>query len=150
MSLEQAFSVAGMCAMAGWLALLFSPSGWIRPRILVLPIAFGLGTLYVALIGAFWTQTNGGFDSLADVAALFEHPGPLLAGWVHYLAFDLLVGLWEREEAQRIGLSRLLLAPCLLLTFMFGPAGWLAFLALRHYRLQTGGEPEALRPTLPA
>jgi hypothetical protein len=93
--------------------------------------------LYAGLIGAFWTSGEGDFGSLAGVAKLFEHPGLLLAGWVHYLAFDLLVGVWEREETQRIGLSRWLLAPCLALTFMLGPLGWLAFMAVRSFRLRT-------------
>jgi hypothetical protein len=80
----------------------------------------------------FWVRADGGFGSLDAVARLFEHRGVLLAGWVHYLAFDLLVGVWERDEAQRLGVPQLLLVPCLLLTFLFGPLGWLAFLAVRH------------------
>ena len=66
------------------------------------------------------------------MASLFETRGLLLAGWVHYLAFDLFVGTWERDESLRIGLSRWFLIPCLFLTFMFGPAGWLAFVAARR------------------
>ena len=62
----------------------------------------------------------------------------LLAGWVHYLAFDLLVGTWEREEAAAIGLSRWLLLPCLGLTLMFGPVGWLLFMAMRFVRIAMG------------
>jgi len=29
------------------------------------------------------------------VAQLFENRWLLLAGWVHYLAFDLFIGAWE-------------------------------------------------------
>jgi len=56
---------------------------------------------------------------------------------VHYLAFDLLVGTWEREEAARLGMSRWALLPCLFLTFLFGPIGWLAFLGVRHFSMST-------------
>ena len=63
--------------------------------------------------------------------ALFTSPEIALAGWVHYLAFDLLVGAWEVRTAQREGLAFLLVLPCLLLTFLFGPAGFLLFNALR-------------------
>ena len=36
---------------------------------------------------------QGDFSSLAGVGALFRQPAALLAGWLHYLAFDLLVGV---------------------------------------------------------
>jgi len=136
MQLTTAFSVASMLAAAGWVWLLLSPqrSFW-RPVAVLVPLL--LAMFYAGLIGAFWTSAEGDFGSLAGVARLFEHPGLLLAGWVHYLAFDLLVGIWEREEAHRIGLSRWILAPCLLLTFWFGPIGWLAFMAARTVRMRT-------------
>ncbi len=58
-------------------------------------------------------------------ARLFENPYLLLAGWVHFLAFDLLVGAWEVRDARRVGITHLLVVPCLLLTFMAGPVGLL-------------------------
>lgn len=133
MSLEAVFSVASMLATVGWLLLALAPRRFEWPvwvaRLVALALAFG----YVALMASFFTRAEGGFGSLADVAALFQEPGLLLAGWVHYLAFDLLVGSWEREESIRIGLGPLILIPSLFLTFMFGPAGWLCFLGLRRF-----------------
>lgn len=137
MELETLFSAASTVVLAGWLGLVLAPAKYEVWRPLAVCIALALSMLYAGLIGAFWTSGEGDFGSLTGVAKLFEHPGLLLAGWVHYLAFDLLVGVWERTEAQRIGLSRWLLAPCLALTFMFGPIGWLAFMAMRSYRLRT-------------
>lgn len=140
-SLDVLFGVAGNVALAGWLVLALAPYGADTPRRVAAAIVLALGTLYAALIGSFWAAGSGGFGSLSGVGRLFEHRGLLLAGWVHYLAFDLLVGLWEREQARRIGLSRWLLAPCLLLTLLFGPLGWLAFTALRWYRQRAGVAP---------
>jgi len=133
MSLETVFSVASGLATVGWLVLAFTPRRFLWPvraaRLIAVTLAFG----YVALLAAFFTRADGGFGSLAQVAELFQTPGALLAGWVHYLAFDLLIGSWEREEAIRIGLNPLMLIPSLFLTFMFGPAGWLCFLGLRRF-----------------
>lgn len=141
-SLEVLFGFAGNVALAGWLVLALAPyRADAPPRQVAAAIALALGTLYAALIGSFWAAGSGGFGSLVDVARLFEHRGLLLAGWVHYLAFDLLVGLWERQEARRIGLSRWLLVPCLLLTLLFGPLGWLLFMALRWYRQRASVAP---------
>jgi ABA DEFICIENT 4-like len=128
------FSLANAVAAAAWLVLAVAPARWALARLAAGAAALALAVLYAGLIAAFWAGGEGDFGSLAGVASLFEQRGLLLAGWVHYLVFDLLIGLWEREEAARIGLSRWLLLPCLFLTFMFGPLGWLLFLALRTYR----------------
>lgn len=52
-----------------------------------------LGAIYIALWALHW-RGEGGFGSLDEVRALFAVPGLLVAGWVHYLAFDLFVGVW--------------------------------------------------------
>ncbi len=134
MVLETLFSAAGAVALAGWLVLALAPYRWRwAVRGAAFSVAVVIAMLYAGLVGAFWTSADGGFGSLADVGRLFQHPGLLLAGWVHYLAFDLLVGCWEREEAARLGLPRWALAPCLALTLLFGPLGWLAFLGVRAF-----------------
>ena len=65
---------------------------------------------------------------------LFSEPWILLAGWTHYLAFDLLVGNWEMRDATTRGLPYWLVLPCLVLTFLFGPAGWLLYAIVRLSR----------------
>lgn len=137
MSLDVLFSAAGGAAMLGWLALALVPLRLAIARRVAVTIAVAIAMTYVALIAVFWAAGDGGFGSLDEVARLFEQRGLLLAGWVHYLAFDLLIGVWERDEAQRIGLSPWLLAPALALTFLFGPLGWLAFMGVRAFRLRT-------------
>lgn len=142
--LETLFSVAGTIAMAGWLLLALVPLRYRAPLYLAVAGALVIAMLYTGLVGAFWSRGEGGFGSLADVARLFGHPGILLAGWVHYLAFDLLVGVWERLEARRLGIQQWVLAPCLLLTFLLGPLGWLAFMAVRFFH--TNGLERAAGP----
>ena len=56
---------------------------------------------------------------------LFTSPHAVLAGWIHYLAFDLFVGAWEVRDARRHGLSHWMVVPCLALTLMLGPFGLL-------------------------
>ena len=132
MTPELLFEVANPLALVGWLALAFLP---LAPRFLgfaagtVVPLL--LSTAYAALVLAFWSSSTGGFDSLDAVARLFENRWLLLAGWVHYLAFDLLIGAWEARTARRDGMAHGLLLPCLAVTFLFGPAGYLLFQALR-------------------
>ena len=134
------FQLSGPIAMAGWLALAAYP---LAPRLtqlaagLVIPVILSLG--YTALILAHWSGAEGGFESLPDVMLLFTNPAVALAGWLHYLAFDLFIGAWEVRTARRAAIPHLLVLPCLVLTFLFGPIGLLAFLGLRlvHGRLAT-------------
>lgn len=88
---------------------------------------------YVPLIAAN-LGGEGGFGSIAEVQKLFAMPGALVAGWVHYLAFDLFVGTWIAERSARLALPHALVLPLLLLTFMFGPAGLLAFVVVRAWK----------------
>ena len=129
------FSWAGVLAFTGWGALLLSPLTpvWAQ-RVGGLAIPAILSGGYAALILVHWADAPGGFGSLDDVAALLGHRGMLLAGWVHYLAFDLLIGAWIVRTARAERISFVLVVPCLPLTLMFGPAGYLAFLGLRAGR----------------
>lgn len=133
MTAEQLFSILNLMTLAAWLPLVFLPR--VRWSATVLPVVVPslLGVVYVAIVAATFAQSEGGFSSLADVAALFENPWMLLAGWIHYLAFDLFVGGWELRDAQRRGIRHLLVVPALALTFLFGPAGLLLYLAIRWF-----------------
>lgn len=132
------FQVANPLALAGWAALLASP---LVPRLAdlvagaIIPLL--LSVAYAGLVLAFWSGAQGGFDSLANVALLFETPHLLLAGWLHYLAFDLFVGAWIVRTARAEAVGFLLVVPCLVLTFLFGPAGFLLFSAMRGARFGT-------------
>jgi hypothetical protein len=68
------------------------------------------------------------------VQKLFADPWLLLAGWVHYLVFDLFIGSWEVRDAGRLGIPHLLVVPCLVLSFLFGPAGLLLYGIVRAVR----------------
>ena len=77
-----------------------------------------------------------GFGSLDQVAALLGKREMLLAGWVHYLAFDLFIGGWIASEADKIGLNRIVQAPILLATFLLGPVGLATFLLIKASALR--------------
>jgi len=128
------FSLASKLAVLGWLALAVSPyrSRWAPAARFaagrVLPLIFGV--VYVMLFAATG-MGEGGYDSLAAVQRLFSIPSLLAAGWLHYLAFDLFVGTWIAERAGLLGIPHLVVLPLLALTFLFGPAGLLAFAVVR-------------------
>lgn len=134
MKAEQIFSVVNLVAILGWLLIAILPR-WRYTRIVVLSggIPLLLAVAYTILIVIFFGKAEGGFGSLADVTKLFTNEWTVLAGWIHYLAFDLFVGSWEVRDSQKKGVSHVLVIPCLFLTFMFGPMGLLAYCILRIF-----------------
>ena len=147
MTPEQAFSILNLVAMLAWLALVCLPR--VRWTSTVLPVAVpaALAIVYVLLVVGTLPWKEGGFSSLGGVSALFDNPWILLAGWTHYLAFDLFVGGWEVRDAQRRGIPHAFVVPALILTFLFGPAGLLLYLATRRIR---AGTHAAAAPAFPA
>src|SRR3712207_2400379 len=129
--LDLLFSLAGALALSGWAALVILPGWRLTDRLTSLVIPAILAIAYVGLIAAFWGEAEGGFGSLQEVRALFDTPGLLLAGWLHYLAFDLFIGAWQVRTARAEGIPHLAIVPSLVLTFLFGPAGFLVFLVTR-------------------
>ncbi len=146
MAPDSLFQTASLLATLGWLGLALAP---LAPRLLerwsglAVPLALSAG--YTALVLVHWSNAPGGFGSLDEVAELFSSRWLLLAGWVHYLAFDLLLGAWQVRTAGREGIAHLWVLPCLVFTFLFGPAGYLLFQALR-WSLRIGAQPSV--PTL--
>lgn len=140
------FSLANGLALPCWLALALSPAGTRRAPLVrrvagrVVPLIFAL--VYVVLFAATGLG-DGGFESLAAVRRLFAVPELLAAGWLHYLAFDLFVGSWIAERAGALGIPHLALVPLLALTFLFGPAGLLAFALMRAAWLRRRPAPVA-------
>ncbi|AMJ66496.1 ABA4-like family protein [Hymenobacter sp. PAMC 26628] len=129
------FSLANPAALLGWALLVLAPrSRFTKALVLNGALPLGLAASYAALLAAHYLGPHGGaggFGSLAQVAALFRDPWALLAGWVHYLCFDLWTGAWEVRDAQRRGLPHALVVPALVLTFLFGPVGLLLYCGLR-------------------
>ncbi len=138
MTAEQLFSILNLTTMAAWLPLVFLPR--VRWAATVVPVVMPvlLAVIYVVLVAATLARSEGGFSSLAGVRALFDNPWALLAGWTHYLAFDLFIGGWEVRDAQQRGIPHLLIVPALVLTFFFGPAGLLFYLAIRWIAADKG------------
>ena len=134
MTADFLFSLANPAALLGWIILgvgIVWNKPFLRDEIAGRVWPLGLSVLYTILIGAFFFKAEGGFDTLANVQKLFTFPWAALAGWVHYLAFDLFIGAVISRDIMKLGISRLFLIVLLPLTFMFGPIGYLGFVIVR-------------------
>lgn len=127
------FSVCNLAVMPFWLLLAVAPR-WAGTQRAVHAIWFPivLGLVYLTAFASSPGAPEGaGFGSLRGVMLLFTIPEVVVAGWVHYLVFDLFVGAWIVRDAQRRGVPHLAVVPCLVGTLMLGPVGLLAYLTLR-------------------
>jgi len=120
-------------ALIGWLAIIALPN-WSYTVTVTVNMVAALAVLYLYLLFVKIPgieKTRGSFSSLDGVIALFKSPKVMLAGWVHFLAFDLMVALYIRADAPLHGIQHVWLIPIYLLTLMFGPAGLLVYFGLR-------------------
>lgn len=130
----QVYRIVNLTPLLWWLTMIIAPK-WRGTRALTTSrgLFAGLGLFYSAfLLKAITEKGPPNYGSYEQgPRRLFTSNAGLLAGWAHYLAFDLFVGVWM----YRTGLAekRSTRLP-LLLTFLAGPLGLLFFLVQRGLR----------------
>ncbi|NNE69872.1 MAG: DUF4281 domain-containing protein [Rhodothermales bacterium] len=126
------FSFGSTLVLPGWLLLVFAPRWkWTTGLVTTVLIPVALGIVYIYLMATNFGNSEGGFGSLEEVTKLFSNPALVTAGWLHYLAFDMLVGSWIVRNATQNGVPHLLVIPCLVLCFLAGPVGYVLYLVIR-------------------
>lgn len=127
------FSLANILVLPMWVLMIFlpkwRPTGFLIDNKIIPIVLSGIYVFYILQV----LIANGmmDFGSLKSVMELFTIENAALAGWIHYLAFDLLIGMWMIDQNKDLNLHQVLMAPCLFLTFMFGPLGFLLFMVLK-------------------
>ncbi|WP_158829594.1 ABA4-like family protein [Mucilaginibacter lacusdianchii] len=135
MGISQIFSLASTTAALQWLLLIIFPKWRVTLWLIRYPVVpVLLSVIYCIYIGGFFSTPGGGYGSLQQVRMLFASDSLLLAGWVHYLAFDLLIGFAIIRSSQERTIPHWLVIPCLVLTFMFGPVGFLLYQIIKKIR----------------
>jgi Domain of unknown function (DUF4281) len=140
---EAIFEWTNRWALLCWVILAFAPR---RDQIIPYLFYAGCGVMaltYAALIVPLMLGliSDGGpagapgpdFTTLAGVMAIFGSPGGATIGWIHYLAFDLFVGIWAARNADRRGINRIIQVPALFFILMVGPLGLTLYLVLRQF-----------------
>lgn len=134
LDLATLFDLSGLLVMPFWALMIFLPGwSWTR-RIIGSPwIAAPAALLYAVLVlpdaASIFTDVSN--PSLDVIAPLLGSELGATVGWVHFLAFDLLVGRWAYLDARERGLPWWLSSPILFFVLMLGPVGFLAHLAAR-------------------
>lgn len=133
---ETAYLLLNASVLPVWALMVFAPSAAVTQRITatpLMPVVYAV--VYTALLlGGNVFGGEGHMGSLAGLRVAFEQDSVLLLAWVHYLCFDMAMGMWAFRDAQRLELSWARVAPCLLFTLLLGPFGFAAYVALRFVK----------------
>ncbi|MGB8328757.1 MAG: ABA4-like family protein [Polyangiales bacterium] len=135
MPLETLFKAANYLVIPFWLLLMLAPRWTWTQRLVHGPVVVLLLTpIYAYMLFGYGTAPEGfSFSSLYGVMIGFSTPHIVVAGWIHYLIFDLFVGAWQTRDAMRRRIPQLLLIPCLIATLMVGPIGLLLYVLVRFF-----------------
>lgn len=140
MQWETIFAIANAWPLLFWVLLAFGPRRELTGKIVLFGGIAPLALTYAIVLPMIMTGTidpvgpEGGsmdFTQLSGVMALFDSKGGATIGWIHYLAFDLLTGLWVARNADRYGYPRWIQVPILFFILMTGPLGLTLYLLLR-------------------
>ena len=144
---ETWFLVCNYGVLPFWVLLAVAPRAAITRQVVHAAwITWLLATVYLVAL-ASGSSEGGSFASLHGVMTLLSSPHAALAGWVHYLVFDLFVGAWEVRDAQRHAIPHAAVVPCLFATLMLGPLGLAAYLLLRSVLRRRVSLDESTAPT---
>ena len=131
---EQLWS-ANYVVLPAWLLLLLFPRQRFTHQIVIATTAL-MSLLYVLLFLGL-TRDDRPHISMSDMGSfegvhkLLSDKRNVLVAWVHYLAFDVLIGKYIVDNNTSYGLSQFIIAPCLVLCLLLGPTGLLLYLVLR-------------------
>jgi hypothetical protein len=135
MNADLLFKSLNAFVIPGWLLLLLLPNWKYTLPLIRYGIVVVLAALYAYLILSSISGFNSeSFSTLENVKHLFQNDNAVLAGWIHYLAFDLMIGTFIVEQAKLHQVPRWLCVFALPFTFMFGPMGYLLFVIMKSFK----------------
>jgi len=131
---RKAYALINTSSVPLWLAMILAPRFAVTERLMqaATPLFVALGVAYDGLL-ASGVASSGKMIDFSDPDAVrkaLTMPDFFLAGWAHYIAFDVFVGRWIWQDALARGRSARL---ALLLTWLAGPAGLSLYLLQRRF-----------------
>lgn len=140
-NLSRLYKISMLIALIGWIVLIGFPTASFTDPFITLVIVLLLCGIYAYLLFVQKTPKGerypkGNFKEFQGIVNFFKNPKVVLVGWVHFLAFDLMVGLYIKNDALANDFSFWWVIPSLILTILFGPLGLLSYFLLRFLLLQ--------------
>ena len=132
------FYIFNILAVIGWFFLIFLPNLKFTKIIIrsgFLSIFFCFSYMVICFI-AITSKAPGGFQNLNELMLLFKSKDWVLTGWIHYLAFDLFIGVWIFHDSLKNNIKHATIIPSLLFTLFLGPFGLLSYYIFKAIKLK--------------
>lgn len=133
MNPDTLFKVTCLIAAVGWIIIIFASPFWFKWDNFVV----GTTIVILALTYSMLNFTNFDpdiltkFSTLDGIQSLFQNKSLLLAGWEHFMAFDLLVAVWIKRNSIKHDINHLVILPAIIFTCALGPLGFLIYIVIR-------------------
>lgn len=133
MNADAVFKLCNTIALLSWLVLIIATPFWKHTsKFLITTVIILFCIVYAWLVlGSFNMQDMQKFSTADGVMSLFTNKTMVVGGWVHYLAFDLMTGIWITANAKLHRINHWVTVPALFFTFMMGPVGLLLYMLIR-------------------
>ena len=103
MDAERAFTLLSLVVLPWWAVWIVAPrSRWAQRAASHGAVFVALAAVYTALLGATFASSEVAVFDFESMRTGLSQPVGFLAGWTHYLCFDLFVGAWILRESQTI------------------------------------------------
>lgn len=133
--MDNIFLIANTLALFSWLAIIIFSTNTNVIKTVKYFIVSILAVTYVVLIMPLLKDFElDSFATLQNVKELFTSNQMVTAGWIHYLAFDLFIGIFIIENSIALGIKKWKYLFCLPFTFMFGPLGLLLYYIFKFFK----------------
>lgn len=140
--LDTIFNIINIIPLPVWLLMIFAPKSNITHKIVKSNItSIIIAIIFVILNIVYSTNDTDVFDitgffSFDTIAYVFTKKSIVLICWVHYLAFDLLIGSWIFLDNfnNNNQVHHLLMILCFILTYTFGPSGFLLYIIVKKLK----------------
>ena len=134
---EQMFTLTNAVILPGWFAIVLAPSSrWsytLGCTCSAIVSVLYVYCLYTAMANKPEDAAPVDFFSLEGITRVFRESDVygISAAWYHYVAGDLIAGMFIAQDAAKRGVSRVLMAPVLFVTMMLMPAGFVLYQVLK-------------------
>ena len=128
---ENIFNLINILPLPIWISMMLFPKARFTQRMVLSNWPYiMLGGLYLLLLLAAITTGGAGFDiSLNALRQGISSEWGFVAGWAHYIVFDLFVGVWIFRDAKYYGINPTIY---LIFTLLAGPIGLAAYLVMKQ------------------
>jgi Domain of unknown function (DUF4281) len=129
--------------LLSYVVLLFMPRWrWTPNLTLIIPLFHSVlcvASFFSVMLDPKEDAPKVQFGTFEEIVTLFQNPDVIFPAWMHLAIHDHLVARQKVLDSVHRGASLtahiLVVVPCVLGTFMFGPTGFLSYLILRHFFL---------------